>query len=815
MLKDFRNLILVARFRILDAGCSIFKFFLSSIQHRVSSIFFYFLLSTFIAAQTPVGMISGKIVQQETAVPVADCNIIALPSGKGSVSDSLGLFVLQLPYGDYELEFTHLGFKTVKKTVSLSTESPKIRLVIEMKTQAIAGKTITVLDKRGDVAPGVQELDQQEIRRMPAIYSDVLRTIKILPGVSSNNELSSAYNVRGGNFDENLIYLNGYEIYRPFLIRQGVEENQSLINPDLIDDLQFYSGAFPANLGDKMSSALTVNYRRTEDEAFSGSARADLFNYAVAARGSSGKLRWSGGVRYVNPDLFVSKLQTTGSYRPFFADVQALLNYDLTATSSLELFVLNARNRFDLTPANWAGNFKFNLFDVRAIDIEYQGERSYTFQTGLLGLRFDKRLDPETSFRISLAGYNTTENETAGLTGDIFYDSNPIDNRNIRQFLKSRFESADNDLVMRTYEIQSSFQKIAAKHFIDAGINVRYTNLENNLDESLVEEGEDSIQETPFIEKANQKLNLAYFSGYIQDIFTINKHWQATFGMRVLHFNYNSETDISPRGSLQFFPGNRNSLNFKWGVYHQPPFFYELRNKNLETQQPLKSQRAIHYILGWKHHFEEERSFQAEVFYKQLDNLVPYYLDQLKIIYADENSLRGFAYGLDILFKGEIVNTLNSWISYSYLKTREKTITGSEDYNRRLLDQTHTLRIFLQDKIPQHPNIQAHLRMLFGSGYLFHPRTVVADDVTGNPVLAVDFDRRNKFQAYSRFDLGMSARLKLGKGREAVLTAEVLNVFNHINVAGYSWFQALPGQPVRVPHIFTRRFFNAGIEVGF
>lgn len=771
-------------------------------------------ISTFLSGQALPGLVSGIVVKKGTDEPVSNCNISAT-AGNGIISDSLGLFVIRLPFGQQRLKFEHLGFEDYFEDIHLTAENSKHRLRIELTPQVIPGKSVTVQDDRPDAAPGMQELAQQDIRRMPTLYSDVLRSIKILPGVTSNNELSSAYNVRGGNFDENLIYLNGYEIYRPFLLRQGVEENQSLVNPDLVDNMQFHGGAFSANLGDKMSSALQVSYRNESQSHFSGTARADLFNIGIALRGQAGKLHWSAGARYVNPDLFVSKLQTSGSYKPFFADVQGMLNYKFSDSSRLELFLLNARNRFDLTPADWIGNFKFSIADVKAIDIEYDGERNYAFSTALAGLRFETYFDPKTRFQISAAGYSTREDEDVDLTGNIYFDPDVRDDRNPREFLKSRLEKADNSLDLRTLEFQSSLRRIFARHTMAAGINIRFTDFENMLNEAFLEGGEGSTQETPFIEVADQQLNFAYYSGYIQDIFAISPKWRLTAGLRAFYYDYNQETKISPRAALQFLPNPRNTLYFNWGHYYQPPFFYELRNKSLGTQAPLKSQRAVHYILGWDHRFNQRSTFQAEMYYKQLNDLIPYFVDQLKITYEDANSNEGYAYGFDLQYKGQIVNTLNSWISYSYLKTREREADGNSDYLRRLLDQTHTMRIFVQDKIPSHPNVQAHLRMLFGSGYLYHPRTVVTDPSSGNSFLAVDFTQRERYQAYWRFDLGMSARIKLGTGRYAVFKAEVLNVFNNINVAAYSWFQALPGQPVRVPNVFTRRFFNAGVEVGF
>jgi hypothetical protein len=583
----------------------------------------------------------------------------------------------------------------------------------------------------------------------------------------------------------------------------------------MVQELRFYGGAFPARLGDKLSSALEVDYQADYGAGLGGSVRVDLLNAGVSLHGGSGKLRWIGGLRYANPELFINRLQTKGSYRPLFADAQLLLNYRLSPESALELFFLQAYNRFNLTPEKWMGNFKFSLADVRAVEINYRGERTYSFTTGLIGLRFNRRLTPDSRLSLSLARYATDETENSDLQGDVFYVEDAFHPQRGREYLKSRIEKADNSLKLQTYEVQSVYQHNSNRHGLRGGVNIRLTTLKNILDEYFVERGDSSTAETPRIAEENQQIDFIYVNGYVQDVFTIHRKLEANFGLRFFHYDYNRETLVSPRASLQYFPDPQNTLSLSGGLYYQPPFFYELRNKEIKAQSPLKSQKALHVIAGWERRFQKNLKFQAEVYYKKLDQIIPYYLDQLTLVYTDHNSHEGYAYGLDMLVQGEFIKDMNSWISYSFLRAREREIGGIAGYQRRLLDQTHTLRIFLQDKIPQHPNIQAHLRMLFGSGYLYHPREPATDPSSGETVLAVNFDRRRKFQSYQRVDLGLSGRFKLGGEWEAVITGEVLNVFNHINVASYSWFQVFPGQPVRVPHIYTRRFFNIGVEVAF
>jgi len=634
-----------------------------------------------------------------------------------------------------------------------------------------------------------------------------MRTVKILPGVSSNNELSSAYNVRGGNYDENLIYLNGYEIYRPFLLRQGVEENQSLINPDLVQNIRFFAGAFPARYGDKMSSALEVNYDRNPNSGLHGIVRADLFNLGLAVRDRIGKLSWSAGARYTNPDLFLSSLQTKGTYRPYFIDGQVLMKYAFTPHVNLELFALNAYNQFDLIPDSWTGHFISNI--VRGVQFSFQGRSDYSNRTVLTALRYRHRLREQTQLTLSAARYVTQEEENRNLFGEAFFLPDAQNPEEGPEFLKTRTEFAANFVNLETYEFKSTLSAALANHGLQAGITLRLQNLNRLTNEFAVEVGPESLPEEQIIESGRHRLDFNAVSGYVQDDIAFGNKWQLNLGVRALHYSLTDETLISPRAALYFYPSPANSLNLRWGVYYQPPLFYELRTDN----SALKSQKSIHTILGWEHRFSESMTLQVETYYKQLDRLLPFYLEQLKLVYLNQNRNKGYAYGLDLMLQGEVVQGINSWLGYSYLNTKERPIDGSADFSRRLLDQRHTLRFFLQDKHPRISKAQAHMRILFGSGYLYHPR-VPAPDETGETVLQIDFNQSNKLQYYFRLDVGFSMRFGLPHNHDMIVVAEVQNAWNVLNVLSYSWFE-IDDRLVRIPHVLSRRVFNLGMEVAF
>jgi len=789
-------------------------------MHKYGLVIHYILITILIGfnhsySQIDRGKISGQVINSKTNQPLKDCNVVIRNIDKGKVTDDNGLFIFRVTPGKYEIEFSYIGFNTLIKNIEITDENSGQRLVINMIPVLLEEEAITVYGALEKSNIEKQQIKSLDIKRMPLLYSDALRSVKILPGVTSNNELSNAYNVRGGNFDENLIYLNGYEIYRPFLLRKGVEENQSLLNADMIKTLHLYTGAFPANLGDKMSSALEVEYRRSFEPQLSGVIRGNVMNMGLTLQKRFGKLNFAVGARYANPSLFVKKMQTSGNYRPEYSDIQALLNYSFSDDSNLELFLLGARNRFNVTPDSWTGHFKFNLVDIREISIDYNGQQLYSFNTGLLGLRYKYKISNQTNLSLSASSFLSDEDEDTDLQGNVFYSPDAYTPQRSRTLLKSRNEKIDNWLNSNKYEFNAVLNKWFANHKLSVGLSTRLQKFSHHLDEFFIETSDSSFIEQPLIQKSQRAFKMDQYSGFIQDNAYLSQKLKINIGMRFIHNEFSKENLFSPRAALYYFPDSSNSLQLRWGHYKQPPDFSVLSSMDPEKISAIKSQKSQHFILGWNYKLNTSREFQIEMFYKKLDDLIPFYLEQVKPIYFGENTLEGFAYGADLSFQGDILPGLNSWINYSYLNTKEKA--GSGKYKRRLLDQTHTIRIFLQDRMPKFPQFLAHLRMLYGSGLLYHPRKVVAENNTGLQYLSIDFSKRKKYQFFARFDLGFSAKLKFIKNLDTVFNAEILNLFNNTNVAGYSWVQPFTDSnlAIRIPHVFTSRFYNLGFEVQF
>ncbi|MFA8342619.1 MAG: TonB-dependent receptor domain-containing protein [Rhodothermaceae bacterium] len=762
--------------------------------------------------------IHGKITN-EFNESLPNCNVMVKQLSEGTASDASGYYSLKLSPGKYTLEFKFVGYQNETREITISEGQTNLVLNIKLKQSTITQETVTVTGDREELTISAQKLESMDIHNMPTVYSDVLRSIKILPGVTSNNELSTSYNVRGGNYDENLIYLNGYEIYRPFLLRKGVEENQSLVNPDMVQDLSFYGGGFPARFGDKLSSALEVKYKTGKESKIQGKARADLLNAGLTFRSKYKNLSWTIGGRYAYPGIFLDGLQTKGDFNPSFYDVQAIVKYDFSKNTNLEFFGIHATNKFDLTPKDWVGNFHgFSRLDFRELKITFDGNKDYNYTTQLFGLRLSTKLSDNSLFKISGASYYTKEEELIDLKGDVFYSENAQEILGPKEFvyIKRQFEKADNHLELKTYEIQSSFRINLKNHSLLAGFVYKTQKYENSIDEKFWEIGDSLIlTPEPEITKKFNDLDLNSYSGYIQDVITFSDQFQLNLGVRASYYDYNEETLISPRVSAHYYYSPVTTFRFSAGYYAQQPFIYELRSVDDPKETRLKSQKSIHFIAGWEQKFLNNTELNVEAYYKKLDDILPYHIDDVKLVYEDKNSNEGYAFGLDVLLKGEVIPGTRNWIGYSYLNSKERK-KGTSEYTRRLLDQTHTLQLFIQDKGKKNKNIQSHLRVLVGSGFLYHPRTI-GKDADGNEALIVDNDKVEEFSRFFRADMGVTWRTTLKNGWKLVIVAEVLNVFNNKNALSYSFQHVIPGSkvPFRVPHLLSRQTFNIGAQLTF
>lgn len=778
---------------------------------RYSALLIVLLLfSINIYSQTAI--VKGTVLNSLTNELLSDCNILVKETLTGTSTSSNGEFIIELPLGEYTLQFSYIGFETYTEKVYLKS-SKTLELDVKLKPASFKEDQITVTGKKTQPNTVEQSIIAKEIKRMPNIYNDVLRSVQVLAGVSTNNELSSGYNVRGGSFDENLIYLNGFEIYRPFLLKQGIEENQTLINPGMVSAINFYNGNFPSRLGDRMSSALEVKYSDHFSNAVHGSFYADLLNSGILLNNSFSNFNWSIAGRYSYPDAFLKQLQTTGDYSPSFSDIQFSANYSF-GTNRIEVLGMLAENKFFFEPESWIGNFGgLSRMDYRELKIDYAGRSEYKYITSLVGIKSINKLFGNTKLLTSAAYYATDETEYKNIIGNIFYNENPDQSHPVYEYVKTRDEFVDNKLNLSSYRLSVGIESEIGNHRINSGAEYRIVGLKNSINEKFYELGDSTLLQTPYEKYADQSLNLNSISFFVEDEFKITPKLKAVAGLRYLHYKYSNENLFSPRINIIYAPSPLTTFNLGWGYYFQPPFINELKNPEIGK---LKSQRAIHYTLGIEHLFRENFKFAAEIYYKNLNNLIPFYFDELKMVYLNGNTREGYAYGLDLQIDAELVDDMRSIIGYSYLDSKERD-KGSVYYQRRLLDQTHTIQIFLQDKFKKHTNWQSHVRFLFGSGQLYYNRLAVTDPSTGDSYIDVDITNPAEYFLYFRVDMGLSASFDIFNDYKLLFIAEVLNVFDHLNFGSYDWVEVLEefNAPVRIPRVLSQRFFNLRVEFEF
>lgn len=782
-----------------------------------SRLGFKILIASFISfqalAQDNPAFVKGHVCDAKNGSPLTGVNVVILQTPEGTITDSLGNFSLRVKPGKYRIRFSYAGYEPESRELDAVPDTSVFYPNVSMKQTAYVTGEVTVNANRYLASPSLHTVKENDLQYIPNLYWDVVRSLTILPGVTSNNELTSAYNVRGQNFDANLIYVDGYEIYRPFLVQQGIEENQSAINDNMVEGLGFYDGAFPVEYGDKMSSALVVDYKKTQDAVLGGEVNADLFNVGATLHDRIGGLNWIAGFRYDYPSTFTNVLQTKGTYVPRYTDFQFLGSYALSDDVKIELLFITARDIFDLTPQSWTGNFAVGQWNnFSQVALKFAGIDNYRYDSNLWGVKLTAPLGANSSLSASLASYFDRESYNENLSYDIYYSQDGNDPQADRTQIGTGYEYADNSLKMNRFEFKTDFDSNYGTRETKAGIALRSSLMNNSLDESSYTVPPPG---TSYLAYSKQNFRFNSISGYLGENISLNSKLSVDLGLRGLKYYFNSEFLISPRASVSFEPDSIESINFGWGYYYQPPYFYETRDKGWDTARTLLSQRAIHYVLRYENKFRKDGDFVAEVYYKSLSRLLPYYYtNQLELTYGDTNDHEGYAYGLDLQYQGELSEGLDTWIGYDYLSAQERKAGGP--YQRSLLDQTHTIRIFLQDAMPGLTNSQAHVRLLFGTGYLYHPLVnVPAANQTSSSQMVPDYNEVDEYPSYFRVDMGLTYMFVFDRQRKVTLTAEVLNVFNKNNIISYSWYNVNQEfqQPIRVPNLLSARYFNVGVRL--
>ena len=794
------------------------------------------------------------IVLDENNAPLPN---VAINSGVlGTVTNENGGYLLEILADiPVTITFSHIGFKkvVVENLILTTNETFEFNPILNSNVVQIAGVEVSPTGRRN--VEGITTVAPELARKIPGANAGVENLLKLLPGVSFNNELSTQYNVRGGNFDENLVYVNGIEVYRPFLIRSAQQEGFSFVNSSMISNLEFSAGGFQARYGDKLSSVLDINYKIPN--AYSVRLDASLLGAGLTVETVSKKKDFSSitGVRYRNNSLFINSQETQTTVVPTFVDVQSFLTYRLNDRLNLNFLGNFSLNDYQNEPITRQTNFG-TLLEPRALLVFYEGQENNRYQTTFGALKTDYRVNGKTKLEFTSSIYHTTEEEFSDIIAT--YELGNIDtnlaSENLGEVTDSRGigsqqNRARNQLdalilnfshtgvhkkdekTMRwglRYSHEDFRDQLRESEFLDsAGFFIRPPNPDfiNNQPQEPFEapiEAFESVRATNFV-KTNR------LSGFFQ--FDNRATWGSSeiyynLGIRAQRwtlsgegFQRNPQFLWSPRVQFAIKPSWEKDVLFRLalGSYQQPPFYRELRNASGVINPDVEAQKSIHAVLGSEYSFilwNRPFTLIGEAYYKDLYNVNTYTVEDVRIRYVADNNATAFAYGFDFRLNGAFVPGAESWVSFGYVRTEENI--DNRGFISRPTDSRFKLGVLFQDYMPSIPDLKLYLNLVYNTGV-----------PGGSPNNADPYEFQNRLRDYRRADLGISY-IFAGKDKiypkehwlngfkEFSAGFEIFNLFNNQNSITNTWVRDVDTQQqFAIPNFLTSRIFNLRVGIRF
>lgn len=804
----------------------------------------FLLMPLMLIAQTQKATVKG-VVNDDAGNPFSEVRYFITETSITGVTDDKGAYSISIDAGTYTIIFTNLGYNQFKKKFSIKAGETKTLNVL-MKSSNYILKGIEKKNDRSKSEAGGVYIDPAKAKQIAGPIGGIEGIIKTLVG--STNELTSQYSVRGGNYDENLVYVNDFEIYRPFLVRSGQQEGLSFVNADLASGVNFSVGGFQSKYGDKMSSVLDVTYKKPK--SFAGSAMLSLLGGSLHLEGASKneKLSYLIGLRHKSNQYLLQAQPTKGIYNPSFTDFQTLVNYKFNKKWEMELIANYARNRFSFIPEEQTSSFGV-LNKAYKLEMFYNGGEIDQFDSKFGGYSITFRPNEKLKLKLLASAFQTNEKETYDITGEyrlgeLETDLGKSGFGQIKNYLGTGLiqDYARNYLKVNVATLAHRGSYAANNHFFQWGVDVTSLNIEDKLHQYQRRDSAGFTQPYRTDSLTMQKLFVASnqfdayrISGFVQDNFRFQDSVKFTgsIGVRYFHNTLNGETIISPRLQLGFKPKWKSDVTFRIasGWYAQPAFYRELRDLEGNTNTNVLAQKSFHILGGTEYNFKVSNSpfrFTTEFYYKDLWDLVPYEYDGIKIRYYGQNNSRGYAYGGELRLYADLVKDATSWISIGMMKTEERilqqyknTVGGDSasvlsDFIPRPTDQRLMVAMYFQDYLPQNKNFRVHINLMYGTGLPFGPPN-------GNKV-----DDVLRMPAYRRVDIGFSALLLDGQKpnrpahsffrnlRSIWTSFEVFNLLNIQNTLSYNWIQdQTSGKVYAVPNRLTARLFNVKFIVEF
>lgn len=797
------------------------------------------LLFIIISLLAPLSMLAqsftlkGRVIDEEGKA-LEFASVACVAQGKATVTSLKGNFSLTLHSTDsVVIRFSMLGYRTKKRVLLKPKGTQTLQVTLYQEDNTL--NEVSVQGQK--IQSGqMEELKTKPLKNMPSTTGNAVEElIQSQAGVSTHSELSSQYNVRGGSFDENSVYINDVEMFRPFLVRSGQQEGLSVINPDMVGSIGFSTGGYEARYGDKMSSALNITYRRPKQ--FEAAVEASLLGASAYVGIANNKFAWSNGLRYKTNRYLLGTFDTNGEYDPNFLDYQTYLSWRPNQRWSFDLIGDISDNHYNFKPKDRETRFG-TLESVRSFRVYFSGKERDRFRTFFGSLNITRHYGDSTSVSLITSAFKTDEQEKYDIEGQYWLtQTETSENLGVGTY----FQHARNYLKGNVESLKLMAQHKARQHDIEGALTYKWEHVEENSAEYEMRDsagyviphtGKDLYM--IYSLRAKNELNSRRLEIYLQDTWRFKSGrtesddstnistptlYTLNYGIRFSNWSYTRETIVSPRVSLNIIPAFNQNLSFRiaTGLYYQAPFFKELRDTTTvggmtyaTLNQHIKSQQSIHFTGGMEYRFKISNrpfKFTTELYYKLLSNLVPYSVNNMKITYYGDNNASGHAAGLDMKLYGEFVPGSDSWLTLSVMNTGMKV-------NGRTMplptDQRFAAHLFYTDFFPGSDRWLMTLRLTYADGLPFSaPHRELERNVFRAP-------------AYRRADIGMTYRLLNNEDRHNKsifkniwLGVDCLNLFDISNVNSYYWITDVTNQMYAVPNYLTRRQINAKVRFEF
>lgn len=792
---------------------------------RIKTIIFQIIcLLVTVTASAQTFTLHGRVTDENND-PIEFASVSCLKQGKMTMTSLKGEYSMQLHSADsVVIKFSMIGYKAKTRVLRRPRGKQTLQIVLHSDENQLG--EVNVTGKKIETGQ-MEDISKDHLKSLPSASGNAVEElIQSQAGVSTHSELSSQYNVRGGSFDENSVYIDNVEIYRPFLVRSGQQEGISVINPDMVEKISFSTGGYEARYGDKMSSALNIKYRKPKK--FEATASASMLGASAFIGVSNKKVSWSNGFRYKTTKHLLGSMDTKGEYSPTFIDYQTYLTYTPNKRWEIKLLGNISDNHYNFTPEDRETKFG-TMENVKAFQVYFDGQEKDVFRTFFGAVGITRNFGEKTSLSLIASAFNTREQEKYDIQGQYWLtQTETSENLGVGTY----FQHARNYLKAHVESAKLLFKTKYKKHDIEGAFTFKKEKItENSVEYEMRDSSNYSVPHTGkdlymiYSMRAKNVLDANRIEAYVQDAFRFTSNNEKTlytlnYGVRLSHWSYTKETIVSPRVSLGIIPAfNENiTMRFATGLYYQAPFFKELRDTTTQNgityaslNSKAKSQRSIHFIAGFDYRFRmNNRSFKftAEAYYKALGNLVPYSVNNVKVVYYGSNESSGHAAGIDLKLYGEFVPGTDSWLSLSLMNTSMKLNGKSIPLPT---DQRYAINLFFTDYFPGTDRWKMSLKLALADGLPFSaPHQELESNVFRAP-------------AYKRADIGLSYRLLNNEGkqrkhiqlRNVWLGAECLNLFGINNVNSYYWITDVTGGQYAVPNYLTGRQINFRVTVDF